>query len=167
MLLSRLAGSMLQKKFAKYSASRISMSGAEIAQQMLADNGLANEVEITATPGRLTDHYNPRDKSVNLSEAVCNERNVAAAAVAAHEVGHAIQHARGYSMLRLRSNLVPIVNKSSKWLNIILPIGIAIMASTGNAILLGLGVALFGMTTLFALVTLPVEFDATIRSTNF
>lgn len=166
MLLSKFAGSMLQKKFAKYSASRINLSGAEIAKQMLDDAGLGNEVKITATSGRLTDHYNPRDKTVNLSEVVCNERNVAAAAVAAHECGHAIQHAKAYSALKMRSSLVPVVNLSSKYVNIVLMAGM-VLAGMGTAfgpMVLLVGIVMFAMTTLFSLVTLPVEFDASRRA---
>ena len=169
MLLSKFAGSMLQKKFAKYSASRIKQSGAEIAEQMLRDAGLDREVKITATPGRLTDHYNPRDKTVNLSEAVCNERNVAAAAVAAHECGHAIQHAKAYSALKMRSNLVPVVNLSSKYVNIVLMAGMVLagMQFAFGPIVLLIGIVMFAMTTLFSLVTLPVEFDASRRALSW
>ena len=115
MLLSRLAGSMLSRKFQKYSASPLPLSGADVAQKMLADSGI-NDVKIIHVPGQLTDHYNPLKKTVNLSEVVFQQRNVAAAAVAAHECGHAVQHAKAYGPLKLRSALVPAVNLSSKFM---------------------------------------------------
>ena len=162
MLLSRFAGSMLQRKFAKYSASRIQMSGAEVAQKMLNDFGLT-DVKVISVAGQLTDHYNPMKKTVNLSEVVCNERNVSAAAVAAHECGHAVQHAKAYSALKMRSALVPVVNLSSKFLPWVLMGGL-VMAASGSTTLLLIGVIMFASTTLFSLVTLPVEFDASRRA---
>ena len=128
MLLSRFAGSMLQKKFSKYSASRISMSGAEVAQRMLRDFGLT-DVKITHVQGQLTDHYNPVNKTVNLSEVVYSQRNVSAAAVAAHECGHAVQHAKAYGALKMRSALVPLVNISSKFMPYVLMAGLAVAAT--------------------------------------
>jgi len=139
------------------------MSGKEIAEKMLAENGI-RDVVVTSVPGQLTDHYDPTNKTVNLSEAVYMQRNAAAAAVAAHECGHAIQHAEGYSMLRLRSKLVPVVNISSRLLQFVLFAGIIVMASSGNKTLLALGVLLFAVTTVFAFVTLPVEYDASNRA---
>ncbi|AIL44592.1 membrane protein [Elizabethkingia anophelis] len=139
------------------------MSGKEIAEKMLAENGI-RDVVVTSVPGQLTDHYDPANKTVNLSEAVYMQRNAAAAAVAAHECGHAIQHAEGYSMLRLRSKLVPVVNISSRLLQFVLFAGIIVMASSGNKTLLALGVILFAVTTVFAFVTLPVEYDASNRA---
>lgn len=139
------------------------MSGKEIAEKMLAENGI-RDVVVTSVPGQLTDHYDPTNKTVNLSEAVYMQRNAAAAAVAAHECGHAIQHAEGYSMLRLRSKLVPVVNISSRLLQFVLFAGIIVMASSGNKTLLALGVMLFAVTTVFAFVTLPVEYDASNRA---
>jgi len=139
------------------------MSGKEIAEKMLAENGI-RDVVVTSVPGQLTDHYDPISKTVNLSEAVYMQRNAAAAAVAAHECGHAIQHSEGYSMLRLRSKLVPIVNISSRLLQFVLLAGIVVMASSGNKTLLALGVVLFAVTTIFAFVTLPVEYDASNRA---
>ncbi len=139
------------------------MSGKEIAEKMLAENGI-RDVVVTSVPGQLTDHYDPTNKTVNLSEAVYMQRNAAAAAVAAHECGHAIQHAEGYSMLRLRSKLVPVVNISSRLLQFVLFAGIIVMASSGNKTLLALGVILFAVTTMFAFVTLPVEYDASNRA---
>ncbi|WMC08003.1 MAG: membrane protein [Elizabethkingia anophelis] len=139
------------------------MSGKEIAEKMLAENGI-RDVVVTSVPGQLTDHYDPANKTVNLSEAVYMQRNAAAAAVAAHECGHAIQHAEGYSMLRLRSKLVPVVNISSRLLQFVLFAGIIVMASSGNKTLLALGVILFAVTTVLAFVTLPVEYDASNRA---
>ena len=117
-----------------------------------------------SVPGQLTDHYNPVDKTVNLSEAVYMQRNAAAAAVAAHECGHAVQHAVGYSMLQFRSKMVPMVNISSRLLQFVLLAGIVVMASSGNKTVLAIGVALFAVTTLFAFITLPVEYDASNRA---
>lgn len=162
MLISRWVGSMLQKRFAEYSQRSIPTSGAEVASRMLADEGV-NDVQIISTPGQLTDHYNPLKKTVNLSESVYSQRNVAAAAVAAHECGHAVQHARAYGALKMRSALVPIVNLSSKFLNIILMAGL-VLAAYGNTTVLLIGVILFATTTLFSIITLPVEFDASNRA---
>ncbi|AQX01989.1 zinc metallopeptidase [Elizabethkingia anophelis] len=155
----------LRSKFDYYSKLRLRnhMSGKEIAEKMLAENGI-RDVVVTSVPGQLTDHYDPANKTVNLSEAVYMQRNAAAAAVAAHECGHAIQHAEGYSMLRLRSKLVPVVNISSRLLQFVLFAGIIVMASSGNKTLLALGVILFTVTTVFAFVTLPVEYDASNRA---
>ncbi|MDF1816496.1 MAG: zinc metallopeptidase, partial [Verrucomicrobiales bacterium] len=154
--------SMLQKKFAKYSASRIGMSGAEVAVKMLQDFGI-NDVKVISVAGQLTDHYNPMKKTVNLSEVVYNQRNVSAAAVAAHECGHAVQHAKSYGALKMRSALVPLVNISSKFMPWVLMGGL-VLAAGGNTILLLVGVIMFASTTLFSLVTLPVEFDASRRA---
>ncbi|WP_411898586.1 zinc metallopeptidase [Elizabethkingia bruuniana] len=155
----------LRSKFDYYSKLRLRnhMSGKEIAEKMLVENGI-RDVVVTSVPGQLTDHYDPANKTVNLSEAVYMQRNAAAAAVAAHECGHAIQHAEGYSMLRLRSKLVPVVNISSRLLQFVLFAGIIVMASSGNKTLLALGVILFAVTTVFAFVTLPVEYDASNRA---
>ena len=141
------------------------MSGAEIAEKMLADNGV-RDVKVISTAGMLTDHYNPSDKTVNLSEGVYNMKNAAAAAVAAHEVGHAVQHQQAYQWLQMRSKIVPMVNISSKFSNIVLMAGLALSASGtafGNQIFL-LGIVLFSVTTAFTLVTLPVEYDASNRA---
>lgn len=167
MLVSMFVQNRLQSKFTHYSNIRLrnGMSGKEIAEKMLRDNGIY-DVQVISTPGRLTDHYNPTDKTVNLSEAVYNERNAAAAAVAAHECGHAVQHAVGYSMLKLRSNLVPIVNISSNLVQFVLMAGIGMVAMQmvlGKVVFL-IGILLFAMTTLFAFVTLPVEYDASNRA---
>lgn len=163
MLASWLVSQRLQSKFDKYSKVHLQngMSGAEIAEQMLADHGI-RDVRVISTPGRLTDHYNPADKTVNLSEAVYNQRNAASAAVAAHEVGHAVQHATAYSWLQLRSTLVPVVSVTSNIVQWILIAGI-LMINTFPQLLL-IGIVIFGLTTLFAFITLPVEYDASNRA---
>jgi len=142
------------------------MSGKEIAEKMLHDNGIY-DVKVTHVPGQLTDHYNPIDKTVNLSEAVYNQRNAAAAAVAAHECGHAVQHAQAYAWLNLRSKLVPAVNISSNLSNILIIVGFVLGAAAkmgfGYWIAVA-GVALFAISTAFAFITLPVEYDASNRA---
>ncbi len=172
MLVSWWVSSKLKSKFEYYSNVHLrnGLSGKEVAEKMLRDNGI-NDVQVISVPGQLTDHYNPADKTVNLSEGVYMQRNAAAAAVAAHECGHAVQHAVGYSMLNLRSKLVPIVNISSNLMQFVLIAGIAVMAASrtienpnGNTTVLAIGVAMFAMTTLFAFVTLPVEYDASNRA---
>ena len=165
MLISMGVSSQLKRKFAKYSKTFLAngMSGREIAEKMLRDNGIY-DVQVISTPGQLTDHYNPANKTVNLSEVVYHERNAAAAAVAAHEVGHAVQHATAYSMLQFRSKMVPLVNIASNLNQWILMIGVMTMAGSGNSTLLWIGIALFAITTIFALVTLPVEYDASNRA---
>ncbi|MDF1824214.1 MAG: zinc metallopeptidase [Verrucomicrobiales bacterium] len=162
MLISRWVGSMLQKRFREYSGRPITMSGAEIAQRMLQDEGIT-DVQIISTPGQLTDHYNPLKKTVNLSEVVYSQRNVAAAAVAAHECGHAVQHAKAYGPLKLRSALVPVVNLSNKFMMWVLMAGM-FLAASGNTTVLLIGVIMFAATTLFSFITLPVEFDASRRA---
>ncbi|QDP84332.1 zinc metallopeptidase [Chryseobacterium sp. SNU WT5] len=172
MLVSWLVSSRLKSKFAHYSQVHLrnGMSGKEVAEKMLRDNNI-NDVKVISVPGQLTDHYNPADKTVNLSEGVYMQRNAAAAAVAAHECGHAVQHAVGYSMLQLRSKLVPMVNISSRLMQFVLIAGIILMGATrtienpnGNTTVLAIGVALFAVTTLFAFITLPVEYDASNRA---
>ena len=162
-LVSMYVQNKLKSKFAHYSNVRLQngMSGKEIAEKMLADNGI-HDVKVISVAGQLTDHYNPMDKTVNLSDVVYNERNAAAAAVAAHECGHAVQHAVGYSMLQLRSRLVPIVNISSHLVQFVMMAGVAMLAA--QMALGKIGVLLFAMTTLFAFVTLPVEYDASNRA---
>ena len=167
MLVSMFVQSRLKSKFAHYSNVHLrnGMSGKEIAEKMLVDHGI-HDVRVISVEGQLTDHYNPMNKTVNLSESVYMERNAAAAAVAAHECGHAVQHAVGYSMLQLRSKLVPIVNISSNLVQFVLMAGIAMIAmqaAMGQVIFL-IGVILFAMTTLFAFVTLPMEYDASNRA---
>ena len=159
----------LKRKFKKYSQIQLrnGMSGAEIAEKMLSDNGVF-DVKVISTPGRLTDHYNPKDKTVNLSEAVYNQRNAAAAAVAAHEVGHAVQHATAYSYLTLRSQLVPIVSVTSKFSQWLV-IGGLIMGAASGVIGIGFYIAIAGLffmgfATLFSFITLPVEYDASSRA---
>ena len=172
MLVSWLVSARLKSKFAYYSKVHLrnGMSGKEIAEKMLHDNGIY-AVQVTSVPGQLTDHYNPANKTVNLSEAVYMQRNAASAAVAAHECGHAVQHAVGYSMLQLRSKLVPMVQISSTLSQFVLFAGIAIMIASksvqnpsGNTTVLAIGVLLFAVTTLFAFITLPVEYDASNRA---
>lgn len=167
-LISFAVSAKLKSKFAHYSKVHLrnGMSGAEIAQKMLHDHGIY-DVKVISTPGRLTDHYNPMDKTVNLSEAVYNQRNAAAAAVAAHEVGHAVQHATAYSMLQFRSKLVPVVNVTSGMSQWLIIGGIILGASSGlgwgfNIAVIGL--VLYALTTLFTFITLPVEYDASNRA---
>ncbi|MDG2455485.1 MAG: zinc metallopeptidase [Bacteroidia bacterium] len=155
----------LKSKFRKYSETPISsnLSGREIAEKMLADHGIY-DVKVISVNGQLTDHYNPAKKTVNLSEVVFNDRNAAAAAVAAHEVGHAVQHARSYAWLTLRSKMVPAVSISSKWVTWVLILGILLASYNGSFLLLQIAVAMFALTTLFSFITLPVEFDASNRA---
>ena len=148
----------------KYSRVPVSMTGREVAEKMLRDNGIY-DVRVISTPGRLTDHYNPTDKTVNLSEDVYNRNSIAAASVAAHECGHAVQHAQAYAPLRMRSMLVPAVSFASNWVQWILLIGIFTI-ETFPQVMLG-GIILFAMTTLFSFITLPVEIDASRRATNW
>src|SRR3970040_802591 len=159
MLASWLVSSRLKNKFEKYSKLHLQngMSGQEIAEKMLADHGI-RDVKVISVAGQLTDHYNPTDKTLNLSEAVFNQRNAAAAAVAAHECGHAVQHATAYSWLTLRSQLVPIVNVASTYMQWILLGGILMINSFPQLLLIG--IVIFAATTLFSIVTLPVEYDA-------
>jgi len=165
MLASQFVGSMLQRRFREYSTIYLEtgMTGREVAEKMLRDNGIT-DVEVMSVGGQLTDHYNPRNKTVNLSEVVYNESHVGAAAVAAHEVGHAVQHAKAYPFLQMRSSLVPIVNLSANWVQYVLMAGIGIYAASQNTIVLMIGIALFSFSTLFSFVTLPVEFDASSRA---
>ena len=167
-LASWLVSNRLQSKFAHYSQVQLrnGMSGKEIAEKMLHDNGIY-DVKVTHVPGQLTDHYNPIDKTVNLSEAVYNQRNAAAAAVAAHECGHAVQHTQAYAWLNLRSKLVPAVNISSNLSNILIIVGFVLGAAAkmgfGYWIAVA-GVALFAISTAFAFITLPVEYNASNRA---
>ena len=162
-LISYLVQSNLQSKFDKYSRMALSngMTGREIAEKMLRDNGIY-DVKVTSTPGMLTDHYNPTNKTVNLSEGVYNTCSVAAAAVAAHECGHAVQHARAYAPLQMRSALVPVVQFSSSIVQWVLLAGM-FMINTFPQLLLA-GIILFAMTTLFSFITLPVEINASKRA---
>ena len=151
-VISYLVQSNLKSKFKQYSRVPIAsgMTGAQVAEKMLRDNGIY-DVRVTSIPGQLTDHYNPTDKTVNLSEGVYGSCSVAAAAVAAHECGHAVQHERAYAPLQLRSALVPVVNFASQWVQWVLLAGIV----------------LFALTTLFSFITLPVEIDASRRATQW
>lgn len=162
-LLSMYVGNQLKRRFKQYSQMPLDYTGAQIAAMMLRDNGI-HDVNITSVKGQLTDHYNPANKTVNLSEAVYNQRNVAAAAVAAHEVGHAVQHAKAYSWLQMRSALVPVVSIAANYMQFILLAGIVVMAFSGNPLVLAIGVLAFAATTVFSFVTLPVEFDASNRA---
>ena len=163
MLVSWLVGQQLRSRFAKYSKTPLSngMSGREIAEQMLRDNGITN-VKVISTPGQLTDHYNPANRTVNLSEAVYQQRNAAAAAVAAHEVGHAVQHATAYQWLTMRSKLVPVVSVASSMMQWVLLGGVLLINSFPQLLLFG--IVLFAATTVFSIITLPVEYDASNRA---
>lgn len=163
-LISYIVQQNLNSKFKKFSKVPLSsgMTGREVAEKMLQDHGIYN-VTVTSTPGHLTDHYNPTNNTVNLSPEVYNGNSVAAAAVAAHECGHAVQHAVDYAPLQLRSALVPVVSFASNWVQWILLAGI-IMVQTMPSILF-IGIILFAMTTLFSFITLPVEIDASRRAT--
>lgn len=155
----------LKSKFKEYSEIGLAngLSGQEIAERMLHDNGIY-DVRIVSVDGQLSDHYNPSDKTVNLSADVYYGRSAAAAAVAAHECGHAVQHAKAYSFLQLRSTLVPALNIANNFTPMLLMIGVMVLYSTGSKLLLMIGVALFALATLFSFVTLPVEFDASSRA---
>lgn len=163
MAVSWLVGQQLRSRFAKYSKTPLSngLSGREIAERMLHDHGI-HDVKVVSVPGQLTDHYNPANKTVNLSEAVYGHRNAAAAAVAAHECGHAVQHATAYQWLTMRSKLVPVVSVASNLVQWVLLGGI-ILINTFPQLLL-FGIVLFAMTTLFSVITLPVEYDASNRA---
>lgn len=163
MLLSLLVSNMLKSKFNKYSrvGLRSGLSGREVAEKMLRDSGVEG-VKVVSTPGKLSDHYNPMDKTVNLSPEVYQGRSIAAAAVAAHECGHAVQHDRAYAFLQMRSKLVPVISVSSRYMQWVLLAGI-LLVETMPGILLA-GIIMFAATTLFSFITLPVEFDATRRA---
>jgi len=163
MLVSWLVSNRLKNKFELYSKLHLQngMSGREIAEKMLADHGI-RDVKVISVEGQLTDHYNPADKTVNLSEAVYNQRNAAAAAVAAHECGHAVQHATAYSWLEMRSKLVPVVSVASNYVQWILIGGILMMKTFPQLLLIG--IIIFAATTLFSIITLPVEYDASNRA---
>ncbi|PTX22349.1 hypothetical protein C8N40_101173 [Pontibacter mucosus] len=163
MLASWLVSWRLKSKFQQYSQTPLSsgLTGREVAEMMLRDNGIT-DVRVISVAGKLTDHYNPADKTVNLSEYVYEARSAAAAAVAAHECGHAVQHATAYNFLKFRSAMVPALSIASRYMQWVLLIGILMLQST--PIPLAIGVALFALTTLFSFVTLPVEFDASRRA---
>ena len=157
---------MLKSKIAKYSRTALqsNLSGQEVAQMMLRDSGIY-DVKVISTDGQLTDHYNPADKTVNLSNEVFYGRNAAAVAVAAHEVGHAVQHAEAYAWLGFRSAMVPMLSFTSRFMSILLLAGIFLLEMT--PVPLALGVGLFALTTLFSFITLPVEFDASARGLKY
>ncbi|MBO7317184.1 MAG: zinc metallopeptidase [Bacteroidales bacterium] len=162
-ILSYIVQHMLQSRFKKYSEVPMpyGLTGKDIAERMLRENGITN-VSVTHTPGTLTDHYNPLTHTINLSEGVYNSCSIAAAAVAAHETGHALQHATSYAPLNMRSSLVPVVNFASSWMQWVLLIGIFTIESFPQIMLAG--IILFGITTLFSFITLPVEINASQRA---
>lgn len=167
-LVSWLVSNQLKQKFKKYSKVHLrnGMSGKEIAEKMLSDNGIY-DVEVISTPGQLTDHYNPKNKTVNLSESVYSQRNAAAAAVAAHECGHAVQHAQAYSALQMRSALVPVVSVTSSMSQWLVIGGLVLGAAAGVGMgfwIAVLGLVFMGAATLFSFITLPVEYDASNRA---
>ncbi|GAB2760814.1 zinc metallopeptidase [Salinimicrobium soli] len=165
-IVSLYVSNKLKSKFKHYSKVHLQngMSGREIAEKMLQDNGIY-DVKVISTPGMLTDHYNPAKKTINLSEAVYTQRNAAAAAVAAHECGHAVQHAKAYSWLKMRSQLVPVVSVASRFSQWVIFGGLMLMATTamGSTVLL-IGIIMFALGTLFSFITLPVEYDASKRA---
>ena len=160
-LVSWGVSALLNHRFKKYSQVYLPLTGREVAEKMLRDNGITDVREVSVQ-GHLTDHYDPRSKTVNLSESVYNSANVSAAAVAAHECGHALQHAFGYAPLRMRTALVPVVSFASQWVTWILLGGILMIEVFPQ--LLSVGVALYALTTLFAFITLPVEMNASARA---
>lgn len=164
-LVGMIVSNRLKSKFTAYSqlGLRNGLSGREIAEKMLYDNGIY-DVRVLSTPGELTDHYNPANKTVNLSPDVYAGRSVSAAAVAAHECGHAVQHATAYSMLQFRSAIVPLVNISSQLSQWVILAGLGLMFGRSNPTILLIGIVLFAVTTLFTLITLPVEYDASNRA---
>lgn len=165
-LMSMSVGNTLKRKFKKYSQDQLrnGMSGKEIAEQMLSDHGI-HDVKVISVRGSLTDHYNPQRKTVNLSESVYNQRNAAATAIAAHECGHAVQHAQGYEWLQIRSTLVPMVGVASNLSIFIIIGGLVLMQMIPYGFTIAvIGVGLFGVGTLFSFITLPVEYDASNRA---
>ncbi len=164
-LISFIVQWRFKNKFKKYSEMPLASgySGKDIAERMLSDNGIP-DVKIISVEGQLSDHYNPADRTVNLSPEVYHGRSVAAAAVAAHECGHAVQHARAYGWLKFRSAVVPAVNVASKLVQWTLMIGVLLLMFSGNPMILAVGVAALAVVTIFAFITLPVEFDASNRA---
>jgi Zn-dependent membrane protease YugP len=162
-LASMIISGMLKRRFAEYSEIPIRMTGAQVAEAMLRQNGI-HDVKVISVPGQLTDHYDPMKKTVNLSEPVYHMNSVAAAAVAAHECGHALQHQQAYVWLGFRSKMVPAVQLSSKLLNYIMIAGLLGVGLMQSPTMLWIWVGLFAVTTLFSIVTLPVEFDASRRA---
>lgn len=164
MLASFIVQQVLSSRIKRYEKVATNMSGAQVAMKMLRENGI-NDVQVTCIPGTLTDHFNPQTKTVNLSRATYEGSNVAAIAVAAHECGHAIQHASGYAPLRMRSALVPVVNFANNAVQWVLLLGVLVLSITPA--LLWVGIALFAVTTFFSLVTLPVELNASSRAVEW
>lgn len=160
-LASWLVSALMEQRFKKFSKVYLHLTGKEVAEKMLRDNGIY-DVQVVSTTGHLTDHYDPRTKTVNLSESVYNSYSVAAAAVAAHECGHALQHALEYAPLQMRSALVPIVSFSSRWVTWVLLGGILLLETFPNLLLIG--IILYALTTLFSFITLPVEINASTRA---
>lgn len=158
---SWLVSALMEQRFKKFSKVYLHLTGKEVAEKMLRDNGIY-DVQVVSTTGHLTDHYDPRSKTVNLSESVYNSNSVAAAAVAAHECGHALQHALEYAPLQMRSALVPIVSFSSRWVTWVLLGGILLLETFPSLLLIG--IILYGLTTLFSFITLPVEINASTRA---
>ena len=158
---SWLVSALMEQRFKKFSQVYLPLPGKEVAEKMLRDNGIY-DVQVVSTTGHLTDHYDPRTKTVNLSESVYNSNSVAAAAVAAHECGHALQHALEYAPLQMRSALVPIVSFSAKWVTWVLLGGILLLETFPSLLLIG--IVLYGLTTLFSFITLPVEINASTRA---
>ncbi|MBK6729574.1 MAG: zinc metallopeptidase [Bacteroidetes bacterium] len=158
-----IVSGVLKSKFKKYSKIPVArgLTGRDIAELMLRENGI-NDVQVISVAGQLTDHYNPMNKTVNLSEGVYNTNSIAAAAIAAHECGHAVQHATGYAWLKFRSQMVPMVSVASKWVMWVILAGILFINAFPQLLLAG--IVLFGLTTIFSFVTLPVEFDASRRA---
>lgn len=160
-----IVSNRLKSKFKEYSEIGLAngMSGREIAEKMLSDNGI-HDVRVISTPGHLSDHYNPEDKTVNLSPDVFEGRSISAAAVAAHECGHAVQHATAYSMLTFRSAIVPLVNISTQLSQWVILAGLGFLIGRANPTILLVGIILFAITTVFTIITLPVEYDASNRA---
>lgn len=163
MVLSYGVSAMLKSKFEKYSRIALpsGLSGKDIAEKLLRENGLT-DVQVVSVQGQLTDHYNPVNKTVNLSSGVFDGRSVASAAVAAHECGHAIQHAQGYAFLKMRSRLVPVISFSSKYVQWVLLAGVVLIQAFPA--ILGIGIIMFALTTLFSFITLPVELNASSKA---
>lgn len=164
MLASWLVSALFKSRMKKYSSIRTPMTGREVAERMLRENGIT-DVQVVCTGGVLTDHYNPANQTVNLSKDVYEGANLAAMAVAAHECGHAVQHAVGYAPLRMRSALVPVVNFSARWVTWVILAGMLVLQTFPQLMLAG--IVLFAMTTLFSFITLPVEINASMRAVNW
>ena len=165
-LASWIVSAVLQRRMKKFSKEPLRITGRQVAEKMLHDNGIY-DVQITCIQGQLTDHYNPATHTVNLSEDVYNGANVAAAAVAAHECGHAVQHQKAYAPLKMRSALVPVVSFSSNWVTWIILGGLLLINTSIGHTLIGIGIVLYALITLFSFITLPVEVNASQRAVNW